>query len=185
MPALRAAVVGMIVCGAVGACASAPPPAEPAAPAESTRPEAAAQPSAERQTTWSGSFAPMQERTGYAAPTKKNQAYGTIRLQPSARDLNRTKVNIVLSTPLQDPTQLRWALLPGRCGGATLPVVGYEHFPSLEVGTNGRGELTTEIPLAMPYEGSFHVNIYWGERSQPGSARLQDVMTCANLRRGA
>ncbi|HJU68488.1 MAG TPA: hypothetical protein VJ650_09575 [Gemmatimonadaceae bacterium] len=122
----------------------------------------------------------MQERTGYAAPTKQQKTYGTVRLQPTARDLNRTSVSIVVSTSGQDAGSLRWAILPGRCGASTLPLTGYEHFPMIEVGTNGRGQLNTEIPVAMPYDGSFHVNIY-----NASGGGLENVLTCANLRRGS
>ncbi|MGQ0715438.1 MAG: hypothetical protein ACT4PJ_17200 [Gemmatimonadaceae bacterium] len=175
---LRYVILGSTL-GAAVACASAPPatgdePAADVAAAGSSRPD---------ELVWSGSLQPTQERTGTVAPTKQNKAYGTVRLRPTPRDLNRTAVNIVISTPLQEPSALRWALLPGRCGAASLPVMGYELFPIVEVGTNGRGELTAEIPFTLPYDGSFHVNVYWGDRSQPGSARLQSVLTCANLRR--
>jgi hypothetical protein len=124
----------------------------------------------------------MQERTGYAAPTKQQKTYGTVRVEPTAGDLNRSKVSIIVSTSLQEPSALRWAILPGRCGASTLPIVGFEHFPIIEVGTNGRGQLNTEIPVGLPYEGSFHVNVYGGGNQSGG--RLENVLTCANLRRG-
>lgn len=180
MPSVRVGLVGLILCGT--GCASSNTAATTetatAAPAEDSKS------SASRQIAWSGSLQPMQERTGYAAPTKQQKAYGTVRLEPTARDLNRTAVSIVISTPIQEPTMLRWAIVPGRCGSAALPVVGYEQFPMLEVGTNGRGQLNVELPLALPYDGVFHVAVYRGDQSQPGSARLQDVLTCANLKRG-
>ena len=136
-------------------------------------------PSNANELVWTGSLQPTQERTGEAAPTKQQKAYGTVRLQPTARDLNRTSVSIVISTPLQEPSELRWAIVPGRCGSGALPLIGYEHFPLLEVSSNGRGQLTTEIPLTMPYDGAFHLNVY------AGRVQLENVLTCANLRRGA
>jgi hypothetical protein len=179
MPSIRSGLVGIIACAA-GACASSNT-AAPAGDAASPKPNEAASSSAS-QLVWSGSLQPMQERTGYAAPTKQQKTYGTVRLQPTARDLNRTTVSIVVSTSGQDASALRWAILPGRCGASTLPIMGYDQFPIIEVGTNGRGQLNTEIQLGMPYDGSFHVNVYGGGHGQ--SAGLENVLTCANLRRG-
>jgi hypothetical protein len=181
MPSIRSGLVGVIACAA-GACASSNT-AEPSPEAASPNPSPATS-SSTSQLAWSGSLQPMQERTGYAAPTKQHKTYGTVRLEPTARDLNRTKVSIVVSTSLQEPASLTWAVLPGRCGSPTMPMVGYEHFPVIEVGTNGRGQLNAELPMALPYDGSFHVNIYGSGQSQPGTARLENVLTCANLRRG-
>ena len=169
MRRLRYAVLGTTL-GAV-ACASAPsatPTATPAATAAR----------ADESLAWAGSLQPMQERTGAAAPTKQQKAYGTVRFAPTGRDLNRTAVSIVVSTPFQEPISLRWAIVPGRCGSSALPLVGYEHFPAVEVGSNGRGQLTTEIAFAMPYEGAYHVNVYSG-----GGFQIDNVLTCANLRR--
>ena len=135
-------------------------------------------PSNANELVWTGSLQPTQERTGGAVPTKQQKAYGTVRLQPTVRDLDRMSVSITISTPLQEPGELRWAIVPGRCGSGALPLIGYEHFPILEVSSNGRGQLTTEIPLTMPYDGSFHLNVY------AGRVQLDNVLTCANLRRG-
>lgn len=179
MPSIRSGLVGIIACAA-GACASSNT-AAPAEEAASPKPNEAASSSAS-QLVWSGSLQPMQERTGYAAPTKQQKTYGTVRLQPTARDLNRTAVSIVVSTSGQDASSLRWAILPGRCGASTLPLIGYDQFPIIEVGTNGRGQLNTEVQLAMPYDGAFHVNVYSSGGGQAGG--LENVLTCANLRRG-
>lgn len=164
MATLRSGLLGITLC-AVGACASS-----------RTAETVQASPNAD-QLVWTGSLQPTQERTGAAVPTKQQKAYGTVRLQPTARDLDRTSVSIVVSTPLQEPGELRWAIVPGRCGSGALPLVGYEHFPIIEVAANGRGQLTTEIPLAMPYDGTFHLNVY------AGRVQLDNVLTCANLRR--
>jgi hypothetical protein len=126
---------------------------------------------------WSGNLQPTQQRTGEMAPTGQIKAYGTVSLVASPTNQNRTRARITLSAPLQTPTALRWAILPDRCGSGSLPLVGFDHFPVLEVGSNGRGQLDTEVPMTIPTSGSYHVNIYW--RGQ----QLTDVMTCANLRR--
>lgn len=85
---------------------------------------------------------------------------------------------ISLSTSLQNSTSLNWAVLTGRCGSGSLPILGVEQFPVIDVGTNGRGQLNGEMALALPASGAFHLNVYWS-----GGRQLNDVMTCANLRR--
>jgi hypothetical protein len=126
---------------------------------------------------WTGSFQATQERTGVLAPTRLQQASGTVRLRQSARDSQRTTVSLVVSTALQEPTSLRWALLPDRCGAGSLPLLGFEQFPPLDVSSSGRGQLEVDIPLPLPQSGSYHVNVY------SGGVQLDNVLTCATLRR--
>ena len=156
------------------ACASAPPATTTSSPAPSPTPR-------EAQSSggggWTGSFQPKQERTGVVAPTKLQKATGTVRLRQSAQDVQRTNVSLVVSLNVQEPTQLRWALLPGRCGAGSLPLLGYEQFPVLEIGSSGRGQLDVDLPLAVPETGSYHVNVY------SGGTQLEDVVTCATLRK--
>jgi hypothetical protein len=126
---------------------------------------------------WSGSFQPTQQRTGKLAPTRLQQAGGTVRLRQSARDPQRTSVALTVSTQLQDPTSLRWAVLPGRCGTGSLPLLGFEQFPPLDVTSSGRGQMEVDIATPLPQSGTYHVNVYFG------GTELENVLTCANLRR--
>lgn len=126
---------------------------------------------------WTGSLQPMQQRSGGLGPTGQNKAFGTVNL--ISKGAERTAISISVSTPLQNSASLNWAILPGRCGAGTLPLVGIERFPVIDVGTNGRGQLEAEMSLGLPDQGAFHINIYWA-----GGQQLSDVMTCANLRRG-
>lgn len=125
---------------------------------------------------WSGALQPTQQRTGGLGPTGQSKAFGTVTL--TSKGAERTVVNISLSTSLQSSTALNWALLPGRCGSGSLPVVGIERFSVIDVGTNGRGQLASEMALGLPASGTYHVNVYWTSGQQ-----LSDVMTCANLRK--
>jgi len=109
-------------------------------------------------------------------PTGQNKAFGTVKL--SSKGANRTAISISVSTPLSNAASLNWALLPGRCGAGSLPLVGVERFPVIEVGNNGRGQLEGDMSLELPQSGSYHVNIYWASGTQ-----ISDVMTCANLRK--
>jgi hypothetical protein len=109
------------------------------------------------------------------APTQRQKATGTVTLSPT-RDGSATEARITISVPEQQPMMLRWAVLPGRCGSGTLPLLSVEQFPTIEVGTNGRGEMRGTAPMALPSSGTYHVNVYWQGQ------QLTDVMTCANLR---
>jgi len=119
----------------------------------------------------------MQQQTGGLGPTGQNKAFGNVRL--SSKGTSRTAISITLSTPLSSAASLNWAVLPGRCGTGSLPLVGVERFPLIEVGNNGRGQLDGEMSLELPQNGTYHVNVYWSSGQQ-----LSDVMTCANLRKG-
>ena len=119
----------------------------------------------------------MQQRSGGLGPTGQNKAFGNVTL--STKGTGRTAISIALSTPLSGSAALNWGVLPGRCGSGTLPIVGIERFPAIDVGNNGRGQLDTEMALDLPTDGAYHVNIYWGAGQQ-----ISDVMTCANLRKG-
>jgi hypothetical protein len=128
------------------------------------------------QVKWVGSLQPIQQASSGLGPTGQNKAFGTVTL--SSKGTERTAISISVSTPLSGSTTLRWAVLPGQCGTGSLPIVGVERFPQIDVGNNGRGQLNTEMALSLPTNGSYHVNIYWANGQQ-----LSDVMTCANLRK--
>lgn len=125
---------------------------------------------------WIGSLQPTQQRTGSVAPTGQNKAFGNVELTSIGPE--RTRILISVSTPLQSTTSLSWAMHPGRCGSGSTPIAGVERFPVIEVGNNGRAELSNEMALALPESGAFHVNIFWGQ-----GYNLNNVMTCANLKR--
>lgn len=111
------------------------------------------------------------------APTRRQQASGTVRLRQSGRDPRRTTVSLAVAVTLPEPGALRWALLAGSCGAGTIPLLGHEQFPPLDMSSSGRGQLETDIPIELPQSGTYHVNVYFG------GTGLDDVVTCANLRR--
>lgn len=158
-------VVTVVTAATVVASACATPP--------SARDDAAPAPAG----AWTGTFQPTQERTGVLAPTRLQQASGTVRLRGSARDPQRTSVALVVQTAVQEMTSLRWAVLPGRCGAGSLPLLGFDQFPPLDISSSGRGQLEVEIPLPLPTSGAYHVNVYYG------GTQLDHVLTCATLRR--
>lgn len=125
---------------------------------------------------WTGNLTPTQQRSGGMGPRSQSRAFGTVTLQAISED-SRSKAQITVSGSSQT-VSLPWAILPGQCGTGSLPLMNVNSFPVIEVGSNGRGDLSTEIPLVLPTEGSYHVNVYW-----PGGQQIDEVMTCANLKR--
>jgi|GEM_PF-727893 len=173
---LRRISTGIFALAAATGCASTPPAVE-SAPAASSNDRAAAISSAGTPTRWQGTFQPTQQRTGMAAPTSQNKTTGSIFLAQAGP--SRTRIRLVVSTPIANATALQWALAPNRCGSGSMPITGVERFPVIEISNNGRGELDMEIPLTLPASGSLHANIYTG-----GGTQLNNVIACANLSLG-
>ncbi|MGK2935002.1 MAG: hypothetical protein ACSLFE_07125 [Gemmatimonadaceae bacterium] len=169
----RQLTAALLSIAALGGCASAPPVVETGT--ASTGDRAAALGAAATTIRYSGTLQPTQQRTGMAAPTAQNKAYGSVFLAQIGPSRMRVRMNV--STPIQSSRMLQWAIHTGRCGSGTLPIVGVERFPVLEVGTSGRADLDAEMPLTMPETGTFHVNVFLGGQN------LNNVLTCANLRR--
>ncbi|MDQ2667372.1 MAG: hypothetical protein M3Z05_15345 [Gemmatimonadota bacterium] len=127
---------------------------------------------------WSGSLQPTQGRTAEVQATTLHRASGTMAIEiPSGADnMKRARVTLVIALPELTGSQLRWAVLPDRCGSGDLPLIGFEQFPLLEIGSNGRGELKADLPLELVANNSYHINVY------NGGQQLTDVFACGNLR---
>ena len=159
---------------ALVACASAPEAPAVAGPARNqviVREREVSTPA-----RWSGNLQRVQQQSGRAFPTSQNKAYGTVHLAAAGPD--RARVRLFVSTSHRFSTTVLWAVHSGRCGTGSLPLMAIEHFPAIEIGGNGRGEVDTDMALRLPATGTYHVNIYW-----TGRGGLSDVMTCANLKR--
>lgn len=87
------------------------------------------------------------------------------------------RVSVTISAPAHVSQTLRWAILPGTCGSGSIPVLGAEQFPSLDVGSNGRAQLSTDLALHLDASAPYHVNVYDG-----AGLDLSRVLTCGNLR---
>lgn len=155
---LASFVAGMTL----GACASGPQSAtttnEPAVP------------------SWSGPLQPTQQRTGSVAVTGQIKAFGNVAITQSPGVLQRMHVVLSVAVPTTLPPQMRWAVLSGRCGSGDLALIGYDAFPLLDISSNGRGQIETDLPLNMEASGTYHVNVY------SGGQQLDNVVTCANLK---
>lgn len=108
-------------------------------------------------------------------PSELTRAFGTVALTTSELDSRRTRATLTISVPVESQ-QLRWAVLPGPCGANTLPLIGFEAYPLIDIGASGRGQVEAELPFALPTQGEYHVNIY----SQ--GQQISDVLTCGNLK---
>ena len=126
---------------------------------------------------WYGNLTPQTQRTGELAPRSNIKAFGNVELLPAAEGTNRTRVRIVLTAPVEN-RNFSWAILTGRCGTASTPMLSVDMFPPIEVTANGRGQQDVTIPLQFPGEGTYHLAIYW-----TAGRDVSDIMTCANLRR--
>ncbi len=158
---------------AIGWACAAPPPVQ--TPAPSTVSAGGPLAAASTPVRWTGTLQPMQQRTAQAAPTAQNKAVGSVFLATAGQ--HRTRIRLTISASAQASSSLQWAVLPGRCGSPALPLMPVERFPTIDVGSQGRGEVDTEMPFPLPSSGSLHVNVYWRGQS------LDDILTCANLRR--
>jgi hypothetical protein len=128
---------------------------------------------------WSGSLLPTQGRTAEVQVTSQHRASGTLSIEvPSTltNNMQRARVTLSIALPELAGNQLRWAVLPDRCGSGDLPMIGFEQFPLLEIGSNGRGELKVDLPLELIANNSYHINVY------NGGQQLTDVFACGNLR---
>lgn len=164
-PPMRLALASsIIIAGGIMACASGGTPAATS--------DTGAEP------RWTGTMQPTQSRSGEVVVTAQNRASGSMVITgpQGSGVMQRSHVVLSLSLPQLAANQVRWAVLPNRCGSADLPVIGFELFPLLEVGSNGRAELQTDLPLELTPSGSYHVNVYLAGQ------QLENVFVCGNLR---
>lgn len=157
---------------AVSACASTP--AVESAPQSSDATPASV--AGDAPVSWRGTLQATQQRTGNAVPTSQHKSTGTISLTQTSP--GRTRVRLVVSTPIASSTALQWAIAPGRCGSGNMAIAVVSSFPVVEISNNGRGELDMTMQLDLPTSGSFHANVF------SGGTQLNNVITCANLARG-
>lgn len=128
---------------------------------------------------WTATLQQTQQRTGELAPTGPQRATGTVLLVPTAADPTRMQLQLTISAPSNTSTTLRWGIFPGRCGSSSLPLVGIEVLPAIDVGSNGRGQIAAEIPVRLESGSLYHVSVF-----RDRGTDVSDVLTCGNLRQG-
>ncbi|MBK6486354.1 MAG: hypothetical protein IPF98_05685 [Gemmatimonadetes bacterium] len=126
----------------------------------------------------SGSFTPVQVRSSGVSMRTQSRIYGTVELTEIEGSNPRSRVRLTFTSQTGGTSfTAQWALLQGRCGTGSLPVIAIDNFPMIEVGSNGRAQLDAEIALGVPPSGEYHINVY------VGGQQLDNVITCANLKR--
>ncbi|HMN10317.1 MAG TPA: hypothetical protein PKC83_16190 [Gemmatimonadaceae bacterium] len=132
----------------------------------------------QRKIRWSGNFTPVQVRSSNVAMRIQSRIYGTVSLTSADGAPERTRVRLSFTSQSGGNSfTVQWALVPGRCGSGGLPALPIDNFPMIEVGSDGRAQLDTELSLSLPESGEYHVNVY------SGGQELSNVITCANLKK--
>lgn len=120
----------------------------------------------------------MQVRSSNVAIRTQSRIYGTVSLTSVDDNRDRTRVRLNFTSQSgSNSCTVQWALLPGRCGSGGLPPLPIDNVPIIEVGSDGRAQLDTELSLSLPESGEYHVNVY------SGGQELSNVITCANLKK--
>ncbi len=135
---------------------------------------------------WTGSFQPTKQQSGAVRQSARHAVHGRVSLTPTTADAERTHVALSISAPGQRSSTLRWAVVPGRCGTAALPLLAFDQFPMLEVGTARNAQVEIVLPLRLESGSPYHVNVYEVEGVVDQRARLltqpQLIVSCANIR---
>ena len=128
--------------------------------------------------SWAGNISAVTESNSDVRQSSRGNGYGNAQLTRGDA-ANSTRINVQYSSGGSNSTDryLNWALLPGRCGSGSLPVMPISNFPELTVGGDGRSQVNVELPFEFPKSGDYHINIYH-ERQQT----LDQVVACGNLR---
>lgn len=125
---------------------------------------------------WTGVIRAVERRTGAVTTSSLPAMFnGTVLMTRDEDNSTRSRIKILLSGP-EPNRSMAWALLPDRCGTAGVPVLPVSLFHPLELGSNGRAEANVSVPIMLPTDGTYHVNVYIGNQ-----AALSDVVACANL----
>jgi hypothetical protein len=164
--AMTGAAATLIVAGCAKSVPveGAPAPASPAASVSTST-----------TTKWTGNFVAVTEARSDIRQSARANNYGTVTIT-AAGTSRRSRVSLTYSTS-SEVRFLSWAILPERCGSSTIPVLPLTSFPELQVGSDGRSQVTAELPWDLPTSGSYHINVYKERR-----ATLDAVVACANLR---
>ncbi|HEY4953610.1 MAG TPA: hypothetical protein VII02_01865 [Gemmatimonadaceae bacterium] len=171
---LRQFLAAAVVSTALTNCASAPPVSS--APQSVSDQSAAVYPTVK---VWTGTLNPTQSYDATAAASKRQNGYGRVELTVSPNTTTLTHVILTVSIPLEPGMDLvGWGLSQGRCGSGNPLVLPPSMFPAIQLGSNGQGTINANIPFIIPDNGSYHVDVFRGSSTQ-----LNDVITCASLRR--
>jgi hypothetical protein len=126
--------------------------------------------------SWSGNITAVTESNSDVRQSGRGTGYGNAQLTPGD-SRSSTRINVMYSSGGTTDRYLNWAILPGRCGAGSLPILPISNFPELTVGGDGRAQVNVVLPFEFPSRGDYHINIYH-ERQQT----LDQVVACGNLK---
>ena len=124
---------------------------------------------------WSANIQSVTQNTGAVQQTSRDRSYGSATWTVGAAQ-SLSNINLVFTYTGQERA-LAWAILPGSCGNPALPVLPMSNFPELNVGGGGRAQVTTSMPIALPANGTYHIDIYRDRRGGQDA-----LIACGNLR---
>ena len=128
-----------------------------------------------RDAKWTASVQSVNQSRFGATDSTRDKSYGSAEwTRGDGPGLSTVNLAFTYTGPEHD---LSWAILFGRCGSASLPLIPISNFPELEVAGGGRTQVTATLPLEFPTSGAYRVDIY---KDRLGGA--QSVVACGNLK---
>jgi hypothetical protein len=161
------ATLGAGVLGLAACAQNVPVAGSAATPAESV-----STPGAGR---WTARIATVTQNRADVTQSTRDNSYGSAEWTPG-NGPTLSNVNVVFTYAGQD-RDLYWAIGAGSCGTATLPLIPLSNFPEMNVGSGGRAQVTTSLPIDLPSSGSYHIDIYRDRSGGP-----ETLVGCGNMR---
>jgi hypothetical protein len=159
--ALGAGAFGLIGCAQKTGAGSAPSPSGSVAVSENSR--------------WTANIQSVTQSRGDVAQATRDRSYGSLTWAHGDMSSLST-VNLVFTYAGQERF-LSWAIVAGSCGTPSLPIIPLSNFPEINIGGGGRGQITASLPVELPTNGVYHVDIY-RSRQQGADA----LVACGNLK---
>lgn len=127
---------------------------------------------------WTTNIQSVTQNRGDVAQSTRDRSYGSA--QWTRGDTPRLSAVNVVFTYAGTERDLSWAILAGSCGTAALPLIPLANFPELNVGSGGRAQITTALPIDLPAIGTYHIDIYKDRSGGPES-----LVGCGNFKYSA
>ncbi len=124
---------------------------------------------------WTARLTSVMQSRGDIRQSTQDKSYGSAEWT-DADVVSLSKVNLVF-TYSGNERDLSWAILPGACGSASLPLLPLSNFPELSLAGGGRAQLTATLPIDLPTVGTYHIDLY---RDRLGG--IESVVGCGNLK---
>ena len=124
---------------------------------------------------WTANIQSVTQSRGDVAQSTRDRSYGTLTWSRGAGP-SLTNIALVFNYTGQERF-LSWAIVAGSCGTPALPVIPMSNFPELSVGGGGRAQVNGSLPLDLPTNGSYHVDVY---RNRQGG--MDALVACGNMK---